>query len=175
MTTITYDEFLLLPKGPPTKKLIPGKTYYIKNGVRKMKSQIDVYIGKFDKISQNGSSFYFDDVEYLVKVPTQIKTSGYGKSGWIYTEALPTSPTQEDHERKKIHVSEIKNFLNEKKAEPIDRRPSISFIGEDYRKARNAFNKGTRVRSRSKSSGGKKSKRKTMKKPCNCGIFGFRF
>jgi hypothetical protein len=133
MSTITYDEFLLLPKGPPTKKLIPGKTYYIKNGVRKNKSQIDVYVGKFDKISPTGS-FYFDDVEYLVKVPGEVKTGAYGKSGWIYTEALATSPTQEDRKRKSITIKELKSFINTT----------------------------TRVRSQSKSHGGKK--RKTMKK-----------
>lgn len=168
MSTITLDEFLLLPKGPPTKNLIPGKTYYIKNGVRKMKSQIDVYIGKFknaltysDPYGKQHTFFNFTNTKALVKVQGNIVTGSYGKSGWIYQLALPTSPTDEDRKNKKTNIDELKDFIYEKKAEPIENSPSISFIGEDYRKAKDSFNTRTRVRTRSRSHGGK---RRTIKK-----------
>jgi hypothetical protein len=163
--SITYEEFLELPKGNPTKTLIVGKRYYIKNGVRKNIKMIDVFIGTFVKTVEHGKtvSFVFSDVEYLVKVGIAgVKTSVFAKSGWIYTEVI--SPTDEDHEKKKATHAELTEFINVKKSEPHSKTPPVSFFGEDFRKTRKSFN----IRNaKSSYNGGKKkrtSKRRTLKK-----------
>jgi len=158
MTTITYDEFLKLPMGIRTKDLIPGIKYYIRNGVRRTKKQIDVYLGVFRNEDQDDKIFYFDDVKQIVKPIGTSKASGFGRSGWIYTEALPTSPTEEDREKKNLTIKELNDFIQEKRAEPHDEPPSVSFAGEDYREAKKTFkNKSKRL-----SRGGKSNKRKTL-------------
>jgi len=178
MSTISYDEFLLLPKKQPTKNLIPGNQYYIRNGVRKRNDYIDVYVGTFDRMTSftksNGKKseyFQFTEVKYLVKPSWggSVVPSGFAKSGWIYTEVIPTSPTEEDIENKKDNMIELKEFIDEQKVLPVE-KPSISFVGENYRKAKKSFEKRNaiqsqgearaRSRSRSHSRGGKRDTRK---------------
>jgi hypothetical protein len=90
MPLITYEEFLTLPKGKRTKTLIPGKKYYIKDGVRKNVKYIDVWTGTFDKETAGGETFVFTGVEHLVKPVgfASVAASRFAKSGWIYTEVL---------------------------------------------------------------------------------------
>ena len=103
--------------------------------------------------------FNFTDTKLLVKGQHQssVVTSGYGKSGFIYTEVLSISPTSKDRENKKKNIDDLKSFIDRKKLEPHDITPEdYPFLGESYRKLRDSFNRKTR--------GGKKYKRKTMKK-----------
>jgi len=178
MSTISYDEFLLLPKKEPTKKLIPGKQYYIRNGVRKRNDYIDVYVGTFDRMTsftkpdgKKSEYFQFTEVKYLVKPSWggSVVPSGFAKSGWIYTEVIPIEPTEEDIENKKVNIKELEEFIDEQKLLPVE-TPAISFIGKDYRKAKKSFTKRiasrshgelkSRSRSRSQSRGGKRDTRK---------------
>jgi len=182
MSTISYEEFLSLPKKEPTKTLIPGKQYYIKNGRRKRNDYIDVYVGTFDKTTYfteyNGKKkeyFQFTELKYLVKPSWGGETisSGFAKSGWIYMEVIPTSPTEEDIENKKDNMIELKEFIDEQKVLPVE-KPTISFVGENYRKAKKSFEKRNaiqsqgearaRSRSRSHSRGGKRKTRKNITK-----------
>jgi hypothetical protein len=194
MSTISYDEFLLLPKKQPTKNLIPGKQYYIRNGVRKRNDYIDVYVGTFDRttryVESNGKKseyFQFTEVKYLVKPSWggSVVPSGFAKSGWIYTEVIPIEPTEEDIENKKVNIEELEEFIDERKLLPVETH-AISFIGKDYRKAKRSFMKknmtqsqresrlgsssdsssdsSSRASSRSSSRGGKRKTRKNKTK-----------
>jgi hypothetical protein len=159
MSTISYDEFLLLPKKEPTKKLIPGNQYYIRNGVRKRNDYIDVYVGTFDRMTsftkpdgKKNEYFQFTEVKYLVKPSWggSVVPSGFAKSGWIYTEVIPIEPTAEDIENKKVNIQELEEFIHERKALPVE-TPAISFIGKDYRKAKRSFMKKNMTQSQRES------------------------
>jgi len=189
MSTISYDEFLLLPKKEPTKKLIPGKQYYIKDGTRRRKEHIEVYVGTFDKVSniikpdgKTVQSFRFTEMKHLVEPiwGSSVIPTGFAKSGWIYTEVISMDPTEEDIENKKVNIQELEEFIQERKALPVE-TPAISFIGKDYRKAKRSFMKknmtqsqresglgsssraSSSASSRSSSRGGKRKTRKNKK------------
>ena len=166
MSTISYDEFLLLPKKEPTKKLIPGNQYYIRNGVRKRNDYIDVYVGTFDRMTsftkpdgKKSEYFQFTEVKYLVKPSWggSVVPSGFAKSGWIYTEVIPIEPTEEDIKNKKVNIQELEEFIDERKLLPVETH-AISFIGKDYRKAKRSFMKKNMTQSQRESGVGSSSR-----------------
>jgi hypothetical protein len=170
---ISFAEYKELPKKEVKKnKLEPGKKYYIQDTTRKLDKYKTVYKGIF--IEKRGDSNIFSDVEFVVAPFGTIgKPFGFNaKSGNKFLEIIDFNPTELDFKNKNKTLEELHEFINEKKAEPHDTTPPISFMGEDYRKAKHTFyNKSSsksRARSSSRSStkkGGRKHpKRKTVKR-----------
>jgi hypothetical protein len=149
MKEITIAQFNKLKKRGPfsSQSLIPGKWYYIYDNRRVGNP---VYIGKYVEpvryLNENSVlyNYKFTNVSYLVK-PSNIRNEPRGIFGNVekYYEVID-EPTNLDIKHKKTTIKELKSFINEKKAEPHDSTPNISFFGKDYRKARNKFNNSSR-------------------------------
>jgi hypothetical protein len=166
MKEITLVEFNKLPKKGPISgsRLNPGTMYYIHN--RRSDSN-PVYIGKYvgpvKYYNDNNVmvNYKFDDVEYLVN-SSKYRNAPRGVFGSLeqYFEVV-VEPTASDIENKKTTMKELRYFISEKKAEPHDISPNISFIGKDYRKVRDKFYNRTRSSSLSSlsSSSTKRSKK----------------
>lgn len=109
-----------------------------------------VYIGTYVRpvyyYNDNSTSvnYRFENVSYLVKPSNYRNAPGtiFGNIHKYYE--IPMEPTSVDIKHKKTTIKELKSFINEKKAEPHDSTPNISFFGKDYRKARNKFNNSSR-------------------------------
>jgi hypothetical protein len=146
MKEITIAEFEKLPKkGPIAGKLLEvDKLYYIRDIRNKTNP---VFIGRYVKLvtyyNDNSVSYNyrFEDVEYLVN-PSKYNQQPRNTYGNIekYYEVLYPTPTKLDIQNKKATISELRDFISEKKAEPHDETPTISFMGKDYRKVRDKFN-----------------------------------
>ena len=77
---------------------------------------------------------------------------------------MSLEPTSIDIKHKKTTIKELKSFINEKKAEPHDTTPLISFMGKDYRKVRDKFYNKSRSSSSSNSKRNSSSSRKRSNK-----------
>jgi hypothetical protein len=167
MKEITLVEFNKLPKKGPISgsSLKPGTMYYVHN--RRSDSNpvyIGTYVGPVYYYNDNSTSvnYKFDNVKYLVN-SSKYRNEPRGVFGSLeqYFEVV-VEPTSMDIKHKKTTIKELKSFINEKKAEPHDTTPSISFMGKDYRKVRDKFYNRSRSSSLSSlsSSSAKRSKRK---------------
>jgi hypothetical protein len=153
MKEITIAEFEKLPKkGPIAGKLLEvDKLYYIRDIRNKTNP---VFIGRYVKLvtyyNDNSVSYNyrFEDVEYLVN-PSKYNQHPRNTYGNIekYYEVLYPTPTKLDIKNKKSMMNELRDFISEKKAEPHDETPTISFMGKDYRKVRDKFNNRSNHRS----------------------------
>ena len=153
MKIITIDQFEKLPKKGPIagKSLEVDKLYYIRDIRNKTNP---VFIGRYVKpvVYYNDNSvsynYRFEDVEYLVN-PSKYNQQPRNTYGNIekYYEVLYPTPTKLDIQNKKATISELRDFISEKKAEPHDETPTISFMGKDYRKVRDKFNNRSNHRS----------------------------
>jgi len=160
MKEITMDAFKKLQKKGPISgsRLNPGTMYYIHN---RRSDTNPVYIGKYvgpvKYYNDTGVlvNYKFDDVKYLVN-SSKSRNAPRGVFGNLeqYFE-VSVEPTASDIENKKTTMKELRSFINEKKVEPHDTTPPISFMGKDYRKVRDKFY------NRSRSSSTKRSKRTT--------------
>lgn len=166
---ISFSEFKELPKKEVNKKynLIPGKKYYIQDTKRKNDNLKTVFVGSYTH--QTNGTNYFDNVEFLVAPFGAVgKPIGFNaKSGSKFMEIIDFNPTELDFKNKNKTLTELHEFIHEKKAEPHDKTPTISFMGEDYRKAKSSFYNKPRSkssRSSSKKGGRKHSKRKTVRR-----------
>lgn len=149
MKEITLAQFNKLPKKGPYSgsSLKPGAMYYIHDTRR---NDNPVYIGTYVRpvyyYNDNSTSvnYRFENVSYLVKPSNYRNAPGtiFGNIHKYYE--IPMEPTSVDIKHKKTTIKELKSFINEKKAEPHDSTPNISFFGKDYRKARNKFNNSSR-------------------------------
>ena len=150
MKEITIAQFNKLPKRGPYSgsSLKPGAMYYIHDTRR---NDNPVYIGTYVRpvyyYNDNNSTsvnYRFENVSYLVKPSNYRNAPGttFGNVHKYYE--IPMEPTSVDIKHKKTTIKELKSFINEKKAEPHDSTPNISFFGKDYRKARNKFNNSSR-------------------------------
>ena len=182
MEQIKIDEFNKLPKkGPITaKKLQPGKMYYIQERDAQPKFKY-VFIGRYmEPISNNNNdkdvAYKFEDVKFVVNPFKNIaRPFGFIAKSNTFFEVIDFNPTELDIENKKNNISELHEFITQKRVEPHDETPSISFMGEDYRKARDRFYNKSQSRSSSRSrsmsstkkGGRKRPKRKTAKRRCN--------
>lgn len=165
MKEITIAEFNKLPKKAITsgRYLEAGKLYYIRDLRNKLNP---VYIGRYlepVKYLNDNSVLYnyrFEDVKYFVNPSkyTQNPSNIFGNVPQ-YFEVLDPTPTKMDIKNKKSTMKELRDFISEKKAEPHNETPNISFMGKDYRKVRDKFNK----RSTSKPSSSISSTRKYRK------------
>jgi hypothetical protein len=162
MKEITLEAFNKLPKKGPISgsKLNPGTMYYIHD--RRSDSNpvyIGRYIGPVHYYNDNSTSvnYKFDNVEYLVKPSNYRNTPGkiFGNVHNYFEVSI--EPTSIDIKHKKTTMKELKSFINEKKVEPHDITPPISFMGKDYRKVRDKFYNNSRS-----SSSSKRSKRTTQ-------------
>ena len=149
MKEITIAQFNKLPKRGPYSgsSLKPGDMYYIHDRTR---NDNPVYIGTYVKpvyyYNDNSTSvnYRFENVRYLVKPSAYHNEPGtiFGNVHKYYE--IPMEPTSTDIKHKKTTIKELRSFINEKKAEPHDSSPNISFFGKDYRKARNKFYNSSR-------------------------------
>lgn len=163
MESISFEEFSQLPKKEVNKKsLKPGRNYYIQETRGKHKT---VYKGNFSSTDDMGDYNNFKNVEFIVN-PFRKSGKPFGfnnKSGFKFLEVI--EPTSKEKSMKNKTIKELNEFISEQKMVPMDSTPGISFFGEDYRTARDSFNKRTRrssIQSNSKARGIKK--RKTVKK-----------
>lgn len=166
MKEITIEEFYKLPKKPiPSgRHLEVGKLYYIRDSRNKLNP---VYIGRYVKpfVYYNDNSvsynYNFEDVKYLVN-PSKYKQNPSNTFGNLpqYFEVLDPTPTKLDIKNKKSMMKELRDFIYEKKAEPHDKTPNISFMGKDYRKVRDKFNNRSKKSNHRSSLSSSRSSRK---------------
>jgi hypothetical protein len=161
MKEITHLEIKKLMKRGPysSQSLIPGKWYYIYDN---RQTYNPVYIGKYVEpvkyFNENSVTYNykFTDVSYLVNsLKTRNKPRQVFGNIEKYYEVIE-EPTKLDIKNKKTTIKELHTFISEKKAEPHNSTPNISFFGKDYRKALRNFNK-TSLRSTLSSSSKKPS------------------
>lgn len=157
-STVSFEEFSKLPKKKATKNLIPGKQYYIQDayiqGARKEQNyrKTTVFTGTFVKKYDsdiNGDikkMCEFKDVQFLVApfgapFGTGGRPQGFNEKKHTFMEIIRTTPTESDILNKRGNLDELQTFISEKKGEPHDEIPSVSFFGKDYRKAKKRFKK----------------------------------
>jgi hypothetical protein len=165
MKEITLDAFKKLQKKGPFSgsSLKLGTMYYI-HDTRNSSNPVYIgtYVGPIKYYNDTGVSvnYKFDDVKYLVK-PSNYRNVPRGIFGNVerYYEVAEVVPTEIDIKNKKTTIKELKTFINEKKLEPHDTTPNISFMGKDYRNVRDKFYNRTRSSSTTKRSN--RSKRTT--------------
>jgi len=157
MKEITLEAFKKLPKRGPYSgsSLKPGAMYYIHDTRR---NDNPVYIGRYVRpvyyYNDNNTSvnYRFENVSYLVK-PSDYRNAPGTTFGNVHKYyEIPMEPTTIDIKHKKTTIKELNSFINEKKAEPHDTTPPISFMGKDYRKVRDKFYNKSRSSSSSKRS-----------------------
>ena len=158
---ISFEEFSELPKKSVGKRnLETGKNYYIQESKGKNKA---VYKGTYLSMNDKGDYNRFENVEFVVN-PFNNRATPFGfnnKSGFIFSEIM--EPTSKEKSMKNKTINELTEFINMKKAEPISITPEdYPYIGEDYRRTRDSFNKTITKTKRSSARGLKK--RKTTKK-----------
>jgi len=164
MKEITLEAFQKLPKRGPYsgRSLKPGTMYYI-HDTRNSSNPVYIgtYVGPVNYYGDHATmvNYKFENVKYLVKPSNYRNEPGttFGNVHKYYEVSL--EPTSTDIKHKKTTIKELKSFINEKKAEPHDTPPNISFMGKDYRKTRDKFYNKSRSSSSTKRSG--RSKRST--------------
>jgi hypothetical protein len=140
METISFAEFKELPKkNVDKKKLHPGKKYYIQDTSRRGENGITVFKGNFTR--KNGDWNEFSNIDFVVNPFNQggKPQSFSNKKGFKFTEVIDFEPTEFEFNNKNKTIHELNEFINEKRVEPHDNTPNISFIGKDYRKAKTRF------------------------------------
>ena len=150
--TISFEEFEELPKLDADKKnLQPGKQYYIQDTSRRLKHLIKVYKGTFSE--KKGDFNHFSNVEIVVNPEPHDTAKSFGfsnKSGFRFMEVIDFNPTELEINNKRTTMNELNEFIMEKKLEPHDKTPPISFMGQDYRSAKKHFYHRTTKRTNSK-------------------------
>lgn len=168
MEQIKIDEFNKLPKKGPiqAKKLQPGKMYYIEERYAQPKFKY-VFIGRYTEPRSNNNNdkdiaYKFDDVKFVVNPFKNIARpfAFYPKNNTFF-EVIDFNPTELDFKNKNKTIGELSEFITQKRAEPHDETPSISFMGQDYRDARDSFYNKSQTRSRSNSSSRKNTRKST--------------
>ena len=163
MKEITLEAFKKLPKRGPYSgsSLNTGTMYYIHDTRR---NDNPVYIGTYVRpvyyYNDNNSTlvnYRFENVSYLVKHSHYRNAPGtiFGNVHKYYEISM--EPTSMDIKNKKTTIKELNSFINEKKAEPHDTTPPISFMGKDYRKVRDKFYNKSRSSSSSRKRSNKSS------------------
>jgi len=165
MESITFEEFSKMPKKEVNKtRLKHGRNYYIQETRGSTKT---VYKGTFIGTNERGDYNNFENVEFVVNPHRHLgKPFGFNnRSGFKFLEIM--EPTSRERSIKNKTINELNEFINEQRIEPKDITPNISFIGEDYRTARdNRFN-ATKTKRSSSSSNSKArgiKRRKTAKR-----------
>jgi hypothetical protein len=145
MGRISFAEFKELPKRDVNKqKLEKGKKYYIQDTTRKNAKLITVWKGIF--IQKNGEWNEFSDVEIVVNPLFDQGGNPHSfnnKKGNKFSEVIDFEPTEFEINNKNKTIHELNEFINEKRVEPHDITPNISFMGKDYRKAKTRFYNNT--------------------------------
>jgi hypothetical protein len=171
MNQIKFAEYELLPKKPPLKKpskeLQPGKMYYIEDTNTRTKAHKSVRIGRFvgsyKPQPENIEYHKFENVRNLVNpFNNSAIPFGFSSKGKKFMEVIDFNPTELDIANKKNTISELSEFITQKRVEPYDETPTISFMGQDYRSARDRFynkSQSRSTRSRSNSSTRKSSRK----------------
>lgn len=167
MELITFEEFSKIPKNVVNKTSLKNRrNYYIQDSRGNNKK---VYKGTFIGKDKQGDYNNFENVEFVVNPYNEVALPfGFNnRKGFKFMEIM--EPTSRERSLKNKTINELKQFISEQKLEPENITPGISFIGEDYRKARDRFNASKTKRS-SSSSNSKASgikRRKTSKRRKN--------
>jgi hypothetical protein len=170
MEQIKIDEFNKLPKNGPitAKKLQPGKMYYIQERSAQPKFKY-VFIGRYIEPRSNNNNdkdiaYKFEDVKFVVNPFKNTATpfAFYPKNNTFF-EVIDFNPTELDFKNKNRTIRELSEFITQKRVEPHDSTPPISFMGEDYRKARDRFYNKSSSKSRSRSRSSSSSRSSTKK------------
>ena len=138
MVEISFAEFKELPKKKVNKNsLQPGKKYYIINTSTRYEKTIPVLKGTF--IQKVGDRYDFSDVEFVVNPFKEggKPTGFYNRRELKFYEVIEPGETEKNN--KYTTINELNEFISEKRAEPHDITPTISFMGKDYRKAKKTF------------------------------------
>jgi hypothetical protein len=152
---MSYEEYnRLVGTTESIKKMMtPGCYYYIEDTSRKQLKYREVYHGKYlrreDKVN------VFENVKFIVN-PFQNTAKPRGFYG-RFKKYIPDNsmPCDEDTSNKTKAVAELNTEFDELRVRPVEENESnISFIGEDYRKAKQEFYDNTK----NEPSGGKKQK-----------------
>jgi len=133
-----------------TRHFIAGQTYYVEALGRRNPNWIQVFKGTFQELRPSGA-VVFSGKEAVANMRQDDLLGNPILDGYVYYKALPTSPTSKDRSRKAAVIQEMDEFHFVQKAEPIDQTPTISFMGEDYRKKRDSFYRTRKSKSRSMS------------------------
>jgi hypothetical protein len=165
MESITFEEFSKMPKKEVNKtRLKHGRNYYIQETRGSTKT---VYKGTFIGTNERGDYNNFENVEFVVNPHRHLgKPFGFNnRSGFKFLEIM--EPTSRERSIKNKTINELNEFINEQRIEPKDITPNISFIGEDYRTARDKRFNDTKTKRSSSSSNSKArgiKRRKTAKR-----------
>jgi len=138
MVEISFAEFKGFPKKQINKNsLQPGKKYYIINTSTRDEKFIPVFKGTFTQ--KVGDRYDFSDVEFVVNPFNEGgKPNGfYNRRELKFFEVI--EPGNFEINNKNKTILEMNEFINEKRAEPHDITPTISFMGKDYRKTKQNF------------------------------------
>jgi hypothetical protein len=162
MESITFEEFSKMPKKEVNKtRLKHGRNYYIQETRGSKKT---VYKGTFNGTNERGDYNNFKNVEFVVNPHRHLgKPFGFNnRRGFKFLEIM--EPTSRERSIKNKTINELNEFINEKRMEPEDITPDISFIGEDYRTARDRFNTTNNVTKTKRSSSSTNSKARGIKR-----------
>lgn len=147
-----------------THHFIAGQKYYVEALGRRKTHLIQVFKGTFQELRPSGA-VVFRDKEAVANMRQDDLLGNPVLDGYVYYKVLPTSPTSKDRSHKAAAIQEMNEFHFVQKAEPIDQTPTISFMGEDYRKKRDSFYRTRKSKSRSRSrSRSQKSKTQSRSK-----------
>lgn len=157
---MTISQFEKIPKKIIVdKKLEEGKIYYIEDVGRRNKDYREVYQGMYfpDPYSKDDNTLTFKYISIIVApFGDGGMPMGFPKKNHNFYEAT-SIPSKMDHSRFKDNIKDMDSFINTQKAAPVEKGvTNISFIGKDYRKSKENFNKSVK-----KASGKSKRRRKT--------------
>ena len=158
---MTISQFEKIPKKLIVdKKLEEGKIYYIEGITRRKKDYREVYQGMYfpDPYSKDDNTLTFKYMSIIVApFGDGGMPMGFPKKNHKFYEAT-TIPNRIDQSRFKDNIEEMNHFIATQKAAPVEKGDTnISFIGKDYRKSKQNFNKSVK-----KASGKSKRRRKTI-------------
>ncbi len=172
----TYEDFFnLISDVKKTKNLKPGCYYYIEHMDRKNKNKRTVYHGKYthtktetftDHLGEKktGTYDYFDNIIFFVNPFKEVgRPAGFKKGICRYFIDNRTS-CDSDIQNKKDVISELEETITHYKYKPNEENdPNLYWIGEEFKKAKESFEKKTRTNKGGKNKRRNSQRRKTQK------------
>ena len=162
---MTMSKFEKIPKKLiESKKLETGKIYYIENVSRRKKDYREVYQGMYfpDPDSKDNDTLTFKYVSIIVAPFGEGGMPfGFPKKNHKFYEAT-SIPSKSDHSRFKDNIKDMKTFIETQKVAPVEKGvTNISFIGEEYQKAKKDYEKTKGILNTNTTGGSKKTKNKS--------------
>jgi hypothetical protein len=168
----SYERFSdLISDVKKTKNPTSGCYYYIEDMEDKNRNNRDIYHGKFlhrktmkyfDNYGEEKTKTvdYFDDLKYFINpFKKEALPHGFIKNKNRYFIDNKT-PCDSDIQNKKDVISDLEETITHYKYKPREENdPNLDWIGEEFEKAKESFEKKTRTKK-----GGKNNRRKTQKR-----------